>query len=149
LGLTGMGLTAGRGKVRRADWMVMTVCLFAASGCVNAGDSQQSSCVAPTISVTETSSPPGGIIHVSGAHFVATCNDVVVVGQPPAPNQPFGALPLLWSDRDHTAAQVAVVHPQSNGSFEAVVKLPSTAPPGPGQLFIQDLTAPVNLPITG
>ncbi len=144
-----MGIMTSCATPRRAAWVCMVVGFLTASGCGNAGGSQEASCVTPTIAVSESSSTPGGTVHVTGAHFVATCHDVVKVGESQAPDSPLGALPLLWSDRDHPAVQVAILHPQSDGSVVAVVKLPSTAPQGEGQLFVKDFTVPLNVAIRG
>ena len=89
------------------------------------------------LTVATATAAAGASVRISGRFFLADCHDVVVRGQSPQPNQPLGLLDVMWTDSAKSTQRVATVRPDSRGSIDATVRIPSDARPGEGQLSIQ------------
>ena len=120
-----------------------------AAGCGGAGGASEASCVAPTLTVATATAAAGASVRISGRFYLADCHDVVDRGESPQANRPLGLLDVMWTDSAKSTHRVGTVRPDSRGSIDAAVRIPSDARRGEGQLSIQGYSQPVALQITG
>lgn len=77
---------------------------------------------------------PGRSITLYGRWYFDVCQDTVPFGGTLTPATPRGQVPLTLVPGDGRALPLVVAHPDANGSFTVVARVPVDAPLGPATI---------------
>jgi hypothetical protein len=107
------------------------------------------SCAAPRLTASPGSVRAGGTLTIKGRWFVSECYDTSVKGRSRPPNPPIASVRLVLRTTQRQVFDLAVAHPDQQGSFTMPVTVPSGAATGRATVATRnDLANRVEVAIT-
>jgi hypothetical protein len=107
------------------------------------------SCAAPRLTASPDAVRAGGTLTIKGRWFVSECYDTSVQGQSRPPNPPIASVRLVLRTTQRQVFDLAVAHPDQQGSFTMLVTVPSGAATGRATVATRnDLANRVEVAIT-